>query len=146
MRQGELADRLVRSMYLDAFMQQAAFLVDWGFLQQANASFWQQHVVDERMPSSSSRRTGVGSKCTSCDRHGKFKDIYTKEKVRWQLYVGPVQHSSVCAQVQRRLCGQISADCACIRCFRRWQPASNRQSALTQTVDMLSSDPGVSLR
>jgi hypothetical protein len=93
MQQGELADRLVRSMYLDAFMQQAAFLLDWGFLQEANASFWQQQVVDERMPSSPSRRTGVGPKCTSCDRQGMFKDIYTKEKVRWQSFLEPVQCS-----------------------------------------------------
>jgi hypothetical protein len=69
-------------MYLEAFMQQAAYLLDWDFLQEANASFWQQHVVDERMPSSPSRRTGVGPKCTSCDRQGMFKDIYTKQQVR----------------------------------------------------------------
>jgi hypothetical protein len=83
--QGQLADRLVHSMYLDAFMQQAAYLVDWGSLQEANATFWLQHVVDERMPSSPSRRSGVGPKCTKCDRLGTVKDIYTKQRVRLVL-------------------------------------------------------------
>lgn len=87
-KQGELADRLVHSMYLETFMQQAAYLMDWGFLQDANASFWQQYVVDGRMPSSPSRRTGVGPKCSSCDRQGMFRDIYTKQQVRERCCVG----------------------------------------------------------
>ncbi|WIA33715.1 hypothetical protein OEZ86_006833 [Tetradesmus obliquus] len=106
MMQGELADHLVHSMYLETFMQQTAYLMDWGFLQDANASFWQQYVVDERMPSSPSRRTGVGPKCSSCDRQGMFRDIYTKQQVRATLTdqqaglrkhrVGPTPEAAPC--------------------------------------------------
>lgn len=67
-------------MYLDAFVKQAAYLMDWTSIYEANVTFWRDYVVDERMPSSPTRRTGIGPNCTAC-KSGKFKDIYTKKQV-----------------------------------------------------------------
>lgn len=64
-----------------AFRRQAAYLLDWASIHDANATFWQELVVDDRMPASPSRRPGVGPNCTAC-RQGMFKDIYTKQQVR----------------------------------------------------------------
>eukprot|EP00879_Flechtneria_rotunda_P005094 GHRR01005372.1.p1 GENE.GHRR01005372.1~~GHRR01005372.1.p1 ORF type:complete len:506 (+),score=128.62 GHRR01005372.1:75-1592(+) len=80
MIQGELSDKLVHSMYLDAFARQAAYLLDWSSIAEGNATFWQQFVTDERVPSSPSRRTGIGPNCTACNG-GVFRDIYTQQQV-----------------------------------------------------------------
>lgn len=53
--QGLLADRLVASMYLGAFQQQAAYLLDQAAVQEAEV-FWSTYVLDERMPASPTRR------------------------------------------------------------------------------------------
>ncbi len=57
--QGLLADRLVGTMYLGAFQQQAAFLLDQAAVQEAAEVFWKTYVPDERMPASPTRRCVV---------------------------------------------------------------------------------------
>eukprot|EP00878_Enallax_costatus_P030244 GHUV01032913.1.p1 GENE.GHUV01032913.1~~GHUV01032913.1.p1 ORF type:complete len:267 (+),score=68.73 GHUV01032913.1:478-1278(+) len=81
MMQGQLSDRLVLNMYLDAFSQQAAYLLDWTSIYEANQTFWKDYVVDWRMPKSPSRWAGVAPNCSACT-NGMFKDIYTGRQVR----------------------------------------------------------------
>lgn len=54
--QGTLGDRLVQTMYLDAFRQQAAYLLDYAAVDDAAEYFWKTYVPDERMPASPTRR------------------------------------------------------------------------------------------
>lgn len=54
--QGLLGDRLVHLMYLEAFTQQAAYLLDQAAVQEAAEVFWSSYVPDERMPASPTRR------------------------------------------------------------------------------------------
>jgi hypothetical protein len=43
-------------MYLEAFKQQAAYLLDAAAVQEAAEVFWRSYVPDERMPASPTRR------------------------------------------------------------------------------------------
>jgi hypothetical protein len=45
-------------MYLGAFQQQAAYLLDQAAVQEAAEVFWKTYVPDERMPASPTRRCG----------------------------------------------------------------------------------------
>jgi hypothetical protein len=73
--QRRLADRLVARLYLGTFNRRAAYLLDEADVYQANITFWEQYVTDERAPASPTRRTGIAPNCNRC-QGGKFKDIY----------------------------------------------------------------------
>jgi hypothetical protein len=54
--QGTLGDRLVQTLYLQAFKQQAAYLLDHAAVDEAADVFWSKYAPDERMPASPTRR------------------------------------------------------------------------------------------
>lgn len=56
MAQGQLADRVVHAQYLAAFQQQATFLLDPTAVALGAEDFWRSFVVDDRMPTSPTRR------------------------------------------------------------------------------------------
>lgn len=74
--QGQLSDRVVLTLYLEAFVHKAAYLTDWAAVLAANGTFADSYIDDQRNTVSPTRKHGLKPNCNRCT-NGSFQDIYT---------------------------------------------------------------------
>ncbi len=133
--QGQLADRLVHSTYLAAFVARAAYLLDWELVYRHNATFWASYAVDVRASASPTRTHGVAPNCRGC-KDGQFKDIYSHSMVsahraacrasmsaRWSDRRGSMlysMHALTCVFDVYALCGAAAGISLVCECYFTW--------------------------
>lgn len=66
----------VVALYLEAFAQQASYFLDWTTVLDANVTFYDNYVIDDRIPYSPTRRTdGIRPNCNRC-RYDMFENQF----------------------------------------------------------------------
>jgi len=128
--QEALPARTVARLLLKAFTFQASPLLDVSQVEAANTTFYEQHVFDDRFPSSPTRKYGLKPNCNKC-KDGLFNNTFSGSRAT------PVYDTHFDAMNTFRLIGYILSSVLQSPCPALWDPANPNQWKYGPYKDLL---------